>query len=72
LALRSTNQISPTPQRFQASREGGLNWFAYQITNALTEGLISVIQGIKTAARGFRNAASYRILCFAGKLELQA
>jgi transposase len=59
---------------FQASREGILNWFDYQITNALTEGLNSVIQGLKTAARGFRNAASYRIriLFFTGKLELQA
>jgi transposase len=61
-------------ESFKASREGILNWFDYHITNALTEGLNSVIQGLKTAARGFRNAASYRIriLFFAGKLELQA
>jgi len=61
-------------ESFKASREWILNWFEYPITNALTEGLNSVIQGLKTAARGFRNAASYRtrILFFAGKLELQA
>ena len=59
-------------ESFKASRAWILNWFEYAITNALTEGLNSVIQGLKTAARGFRNAASYRtrILFFAGKLEL--
>ena len=59
-------------ESFKASRTWILNWFEYAITNALTEGLNSVIQGLRTATRGFRNAASYRtrILFFAGKLEL--
>ena len=59
-------------ESFKASQAWILIWFEYAITNALTEGINSVIQGLKTTARGFRSAASYRtrILFFAGKLEL--
>ncbi len=43
-----------------------------RITNAVTEGLNSKIQSIKSAARGFRNFKNYRtrILFFCGKLTL--
>jgi transposase len=41
--------------------EGLLSYFAYPITNAVSEGLNSKIQSIKSAARGFRNFANYRI-----------
>lgn len=42
------------------------------ITNAVTEGLNSKIQSLKSAARGFRNFRNYRIriLFFCGKLNL--
>lgn len=64
--------IQKVAKSFTASMEGILNWFEHRITNALTEGLNSVIQSLKTAARGFRNAEAYRIriLFFAGKLDL--
>ena len=50
-----------------------LNYFAYRISNAMSEGFNSVIQQLKAAARGFRNFANYRsrILFFCGKLELK-
>ena len=49
-----------------------VTWFQYPISNAMAEGFNSVIQMIKSAARGFRNAANYRIsiLFHCGKLDL--
>jgi transposase len=52
--------------------EGLLNWFEHRISNGMTEGFNSVIQSLKSAARGFRNFANYRvrILFFCGKLNV--
>lgn len=49
-----------------------LTYLTHHITNAVTEGLNSKIQSIKSAARGFRNFKNYRtrILFFCGKLDL--
>jgi hypothetical protein len=49
-----------------------LTYLEHRITNAVTEGLNSKIQSLKSAARGFRNFANYRIriLFFFGKLDL--
>ncbi len=52
--------------------ENLLTYLRHHITNAVTEGLNSKIQSIKSAARGFRNFKNYRIriLFFCGKLNL--
>ena len=52
--------------------ENILTYLRHPITNAVTEGLNSKIQSIKSAARGFRNFRNYRIriLFFCGKLDL--
>lgn len=52
--------------------ENLLTWFRHPITNAVTEGLNSRIQGIKAQARGFRSFENYRtrILFYCGKLDL--
>lgn len=49
-----------------------LTWCKHRITNAVTEGLNSRIQSLKSAARGFRSFANYRIriLFFCGDLEM--
>lgn len=49
-----------------------VTWFQFPISNAMAEGFNSVIQLLKAAARGFRNAANYRIsiLFHCGKLDL--
>ena len=49
-----------------------LTYLKHHITNAVTEGLNSKIQSLKSAARGFRNFQNYRtrILFFCGKLDL--
>lgn len=52
---------------------GGLmSYFAHPISNAVSEGLNSKIQSIKSSARGFRNFENYRIriLFSCGKLDL--
>lgn len=51
---------------------GLLAYCAHNITNAVTEGLNSKIQQVKSSARGFRTFAHYRIaiLFFCGKLEM--
>jgi transposase len=52
--------------------ENIITWWKHKITNSFAEGINSVIQEIKTVARGFRNFANYRIaiLFFCGKLDL--
>ena len=52
--------------------DGLLNYTRYHITNATAEGFNSVIQLIKTNARGFRSFESFRarILFHCGKLDL--
>lgn len=52
--------------------DGLLNYFDHRVTNATSEGFNSRIQSIKSAARGFRNFANYRIriLFYCGKLSM--
>jgi transposase len=55
-----------------AHRQEILNYIKHRITNAASEGLNSRIQAIKSAARGFRSFANYRvrILFHCGRLDL--
>ena len=50
-----------------------LTYFKHWITNAVSEGLNSRIQSLKSAARGFKRFENYRtrILFFCGGLELK-
>ena len=56
----------------QRHLENLLTYLKHHITNAVTEGLNSKIQSIKSNARGFRSFKNYRtrILFFCGKLDL--
>jgi transposase len=59
-------------QMIKRHLENLLTYLKHRITNAVTEGLNSKIQSLKSAARGFRNFRNYRtrILFFCGKLNL--
>ena len=59
-------------QMLKRHLENLLTYMKHPITNAVTEGLNSKIQSLKSAARGFRNFCNYRIriLFFCGKLSL--
>jgi transposase len=74
MAIRSQLEpIKRAARTLKRHTEGLLNYFEHRITNAVTEGLNSRIQSIKSAARGFRNFENYRarILFFCGKLDLE-
>lgn len=59
-------------KRLKRHLERIVTWFSHRISNATAEGFNSLIQGLKSAARGFRNFKNYRsrILFFCGQLEL--
>lgn len=54
--------------------DGILSWWGSRSTNAILEGLNSVIQSIKRAARGFRNTSHSETMIFLrlGKLDFTA
>ena len=71
----SRSQLKPmadVARMLKRHLENLLTYLKHRITNAVTEGLNSKIQSIKSAARGFRNFKNYRtrILFFCGKLDL--
>ena len=73
--LGSRSQLKPmadVARLLKRHLENLLTYLRHHITNAVTEGLNSKIQSIKSAARGFRNFQNYRIriLFFCGKLNL--
>jgi transposase len=73
-AMRSRlDPVKAVARSFTGSLERILNWYDYPISNAAAEGLNSIIQAIKTAARGFRNVENYRIriLFRCGKLSMR-
>ena len=65
--------IKKVARTLKAHVEGLYSYVTHPITNAVTEGLNSRIQSLKSAARGFRSFANYRtrILFFCGGLDLQ-
>lgn len=64
-------QVTTMAKTLRKYLPGLLAYQLYRITNAISEGFNSKIQALKAAARGFRNAANYRIriLFFCGKLD---
>jgi transposase len=71
----SRSQLKPVvevAQMLKRHLDNLLTYLKHHITNAVTEGLNSKIQSLKSAARGFRNFRNYRIriLFFCGKLSL--
>ena len=60
-------------ETLKAHLYGLLSWFDSRIDNAMSEGFNSVIQSLKSSARGYRNFANFRtvILFFCGKLDMR-
>jgi transposase len=74
-AWASRSQLKPivkVARMIKRHLDNILTYLRYPITNAVTEGLNSKIQSIKSNARGFRSFQNYRtrILFFCGKLDL--
>jgi len=72
VSRRRLQPVKKVAQMLKAHLENLLTYLKHPITNAVTEGLNSKIQSLKSAARGFRNFENYRIriLFFCGKLQL--
>lgn len=60
----NVGEMKRVARTVRAEREGILNWFSSKATNAVLEGLNSVIQSMKRAARGFRNVEYFRTAIF--------
>ena len=72
-AIRSRlKPIKKVARMLKKHIQGLLAYFRHRITNAKNEGFNSRVQAIKSAARGFRSFANYRIriLFYCGKLDL--
>lgn len=72
-AIRSRLEpVKKVARMLKRHLSGLLSYFRHRVTNALAEGFNSKIQSIKSAARGFRSFANYRlrILFYCGKLDL--
>jgi len=67
-----TQPVQKVAKMINKRIENILSWFRHRISNAAAEGFNSIIQSLKSAARGFRSFANYRtrILFFCGKLKL--
>ena len=57
-------QMRMVARMLRKEREGVLNWWRRGSTNAILEGLNSVIQSVKRAARGFRNTGYFETIIF--------
>jgi len=72
-AIRSRLEpIKDKARMLKKHLDGLLGYTIHPITNAVTEGLNSKIQNIKSSARGFRSFERYRvaILFYCGKLDM--
>lgn len=51
-----------------------LNYFEYKLTNAILEGMNSIIQNVKCRARGFRNVEYFKTMIYlnCSKLDIDA
>ena len=56
----SVAEMKKVARTVRKEREGVLNWFTSRSTNAFLEGVNSVVQSIKRAARGFKNLGGLR------------
>ena len=64
-------------ERGEDSQEGAggiLNWWRRGSTNSFLEGLNSVVQSVRSAARGFRSITYFRMMIFLrlGRLDFTA
>ena len=72
LQKRSLPRMDKAARTLEKNIQGLTNYLKWRITNAFGESINSLIQEIKTVARGFRKFENFRvaILFFLGKLQL--
>ena len=74
MAHSNVPEMKAVARTLRKEREGILNWWRRGSTNAILEGLNSIIQSIKRAARGFRNTGYFETMIFLrlGRLDFSA
>lgn len=74
MAHSDVAEMKVVARTVRKEREGILNRFSRNATNAILEGLNSVTQSIKRAARGFRNTSYFETMIFLrlGRLDFSA
>ena len=70
----SVSEMKTVARTLRKGREGILNWWKRGSTNSFLEGLSSVVQSVRSAARGFRSIAHFRTMIFLrlGRLDFTA
>lgn len=71
IAHSNLEPMKPLVKTLRNNREAILNYFDHRKTNSILEGLNSVIQATKRAARGYRNFENFKAMIFLhlGKLS---
>lgn len=70
----NVREMKTVARTLRKEREGILNWWKRGSTNSFLEGLSSVVQSVRSAARGFRSIAYFRTMIFLrlGRLDFTA
>ncbi|MFU0811246.1 MAG: transposase [Atopobium sp.] len=70
----NVSEMKAVARTLRKEREGILNWWKRGSTNSFLEGLNSVVQSVRSAARGFRSIAYFRTMIFLrlGRLDFTA
>lgn len=70
----NVREMKTVARTLRKEREGILNWWKRGSTNSFLEGLNSVVQSVRSAARGFRSIAYFRTMIFLrlGRLDFTA
>jgi transposase len=74
MAHSAVAEMKSVARTLRKEREGILNWWKRGSTNSFLEGLNSVVQSARSAARGFRSIAYFRTMIFLrlGRLDFTA
>ena len=70
----NVSEMKAVARTLRKEREGILNWWKRGSTDSFLEGLSSVVQSVRSAARGFRSIACFRTMIFLrlGRLDFTA
>ena len=70
----SVSEMKAVARTLRKEREGSLNWWKRGSADSFLEGLSSVVQSVRSAARGFRSIACFRTMIFLrlGRLDFSA
>lgn len=70
----NAREMKTVARTLRKEREGILNWWKRGSADSFLEGLNSVVQSVRSAARGFRSIAYFRTMIFLrlGRLDFTA